>query len=285
MANEYERQTLKEQGSEKEIYPNIISDCIPEDAVETSHIKDGAITTAKIAEGAVTLGKISGTFGQDRIDDNSISTTKIQDKAVTTAKIDNNAVTTNQILDGSITKAKLRDTSVDTEKIRDGAITTAKIAEGAVTVSKISNITQGNIVATQEYVDEHGGGGGGGTTLYNHRVRLLMLDSGCGNEGTVYFTVMLSTNSPLSVSSFKELFSEEYTDRYDPSDPESEIPWGMQGAYLCPKLHSCYTYYFGVGDEFGKDIELKYFLEEDYFMVGGYGSLTLVSVIDTVTPV
>ena len=196
-------------------------------------------STEKIEDGAVTAEKISGTFGGDRITDNSISTAKIQNEAVTTAKIKNGAVTTN----------------------------------------KISSITQGNTVATQEYVDGHS------AALYNHRVRAIMLDSGCSNEGTVYFTVILSTDSPLNVNSFKELFSEEYTDRYDPSDPESEIPWGMQGAYLCPKLHSCYTYYFGVGDEFGKNIELKYFLEEDYFVVGYYGSLTLVSVTDTVTPV
>lgn len=283
MANEDQIQTLKKQGSNEEIYPNIVSGCIPVDAIDTSQIKDNAITTEKIADGAVTIGKISGTFGEERIDNNSISTAKIQDKAVTTAKINDNAVTTNQILDGSITKAKLRDTSVDTEKIRDGAITTAKIADGAVTLDKISSITQGSTVATTEYVDEHGGGGG--AALYNHRVRVIMLDSGCSNEGTVYFTVILSTDSPLNVNSFKELFSEEYTDRYDPSDPESEIPFDMQGAYLCPKLHSCYTFYFGVGGEFEKDLELKYFLEEDYFVIGYYGSLTLVSLTDTVTPV
>ena len=270
MANNIE--TLRKESDNTEVYPNIVTGCIPEGGVTESKIHDEAVTENKIKNGAVTPKKISGQFETDRIEDGAITTIKIRNQAITTDKIYNRAVTS----------AKLGDLSVETTKIQNDAVTTAKIANRAITVSKISNITQGNTVATQEYVDEHGGGG---TALYNHRVRLLMLDSGCSNEGTVYFTIILSTDSPLGVNSFKELFSEEYTDRYDPSDPESEIPYGMQGAYLCPKLHSCYTYYFGVGDEFGKDIELKYFLEGDGFMVGGYGSLTLVSLIDTVTPV
>lgn len=165
MAND-KRQTLKEKDSEKEIYPNIISDCIPVDAVKTSHIKNGAITTEKIEDGAVTDEKISGTFGKDRIADNSISK----------------------------------------EKIENGAVTTVKIANGAVTLDKISNITQGSTVATQEYVDEHGGGGGGNTLYkhFIHLTFTDGCDGEYDINGWVILES--TSNTQFTATTFKALF-------------------------------------------------------------------------------
>lgn len=309
MANKYERQTLKEQGSEKEIYPNIISDCIPVDAIDTSQIKDNAIITEKIKDGAVTIEKISGTFGGDRITDNSIPTKKIEDGAVTTAKIANGAVDTNQISNGAITNKKLRDTSVGTSKIQDSAITTPKIAtgavtsikiadeavgeekiasnsistikikdgvvtaekiaNGAVTLNKISNITQGSTVATQEYVDEHGGGG---STLYKHFIHLTFLD-GCQGEYDVDGWVILETtsNTQYTATTFKALF--DSPNLFEDSEAKLMTTLSSQCIKVgWSSLKACCYTYNATGDYFS--------CEADYS-----GELTLATITDTVTPV
>ena len=103
------------------VRPNIVTDCIPAQAVTTPKIADTGITTAKIADGAITNSKMAS---------NAIATATIIDGAVTTAKIAHGAITT----------AKIADENVTTNKIADGAVTTAKIGAKQVSYSKL-NIT------------------------------------------------------------------------------------------------------------------------------------------------
>ena len=113
--------TLNKKGdSTTKIYPNIKSENIPNNAVDTDKIASNAVTTAKIADDAVTTAKIASS-------------------AVTTAKIADDAVTGNKIQDGVITTAKLADNAVTTAKLADNAVKNNNIFNGAITEGKISN--------------------------------------------------------------------------------------------------------------------------------------------------
>lgn len=113
-----------------DLYPNIISDNIP----------NGAITNNKIADNTISGAKLTT---------NSVDTNKIYNKAVTTIKLNDYAVTAIKIADGNITAdklsascvttAKIDDSAVTTNKINDGAVTTAKINDSAITRTKIQN--------------------------------------------------------------------------------------------------------------------------------------------------
>lgn len=90
--------TLNKKGDRTiEIYPNIVSDNIPSDAVTTTKIANASITTQKLDDGAVTETKIY---------DASVTRNKLSYKCVNEDKIDDGAVTNSKIADGSITPDK-----------------------------------------------------------------------------------------------------------------------------------------------------------------------------------
>ena len=112
--------TLNKKGdSTTKIYPNIKSENIPNNAVDSDKLASNAVTIAKIADDAVT-------------------TSKIASSAVTTAKIADDAVTGNKIVDGEITNAKLADYAVKTNNIGAYAITEGKIKNGEITPNKLT---------------------------------------------------------------------------------------------------------------------------------------------------
>lgn len=96
--------TLKEKGTPtNSVYPNIVSDNIPNNAITNTKIADGSITTNKIVDGAIT-------------------TNKIVDGAITINKLENNAK--NAINNfNSIYDADLSEITVDNlELINDAQI-------------------------------------------------------------------------------------------------------------------------------------------------------------------
>ena len=106
--------TLHKKGDNTvNVYPNIKSENIP----------DNAITTAKISDNAIT---------KDKLSDASISTNKLQNGAVTTAKILAGAVTYSKIADGAVNNEKLSDNAVKTNNIFNGSVTNDKLAEESV---------------------------------------------------------------------------------------------------------------------------------------------------------
>ena len=287
-------ETLRKESDNTEVYPNIVTGCIPEGGVTESKIQDEAVTENKIKNGAVTPEKISGKFETDRIEDGAITTIKIQNQAITTDKIHNRAVTsaklgdssvetqkiqndaviTAKIAAGAVVEEKIGSDAVTTSKIKNGAVTAAKIADGTITVSKISNITQGNTIATQEYVDEHGGGGG--STLYKHHIKITMLDQ-CG-EINYYGIIILENNQEQSYTfdTFKNLFTM-------PMDP-----FQVYTEYGMCFINVPASQYFG--DEYQYAPKVTYFYyspEKDFYDCDDSysGHLTLQNVVDTVTPV
>lgn len=103
--------TLHKKGDNTvNVYPNIKSENIPDNAITTAKINDNAITTAKIS-------------------DASISTNKLQ----------NGVVTTNKILAGAVTYSKLAYGAVTTDRIADGAVTNTEIANGTIEPTKLAD--------------------------------------------------------------------------------------------------------------------------------------------------
>jgi hypothetical protein len=112
--------TLHKKGdSTVEIYPNVESENIPNNAITTDKITDASVTTAKINDGAVTTAKIAS---------NSVTSGKLASNAVTTAKINDGAVTTSKIENLSINENKIQDNSISTVKLKNGAVTYDKLA-------------------------------------------------------------------------------------------------------------------------------------------------------------
>lgn len=107
--------TLKGKTSGDDIYPNVLTQNIPDGGVTTAKVADSGITAGKIADGAVTTAKIG---------DGNVTTAKIPDSAITTAKIANSAITTSKIQNGAVIRSKL-DIEFGTlaDLIRDHAIT------------------------------------------------------------------------------------------------------------------------------------------------------------------
>lgn len=141
------------------VYPNIKSDNIPDDAITTAKISDNAITTAKISNNAITNSKLAGSsvtsakiensavtttklgagsVTSDKISSEAVTTGKLFDRAVTTAKIENGAVTTDKLGNGAVTNAKLGDNAVMENNIFNNAVTSNKIANGVVTPAKLT---------------------------------------------------------------------------------------------------------------------------------------------------
>lgn len=134
-------ETLHKKGdASTRVFPNIISDNIPNGAITTYKITDNAVTTNKIVDGAVTTNKIV---------DNAITTSKILDANITTAKLDDGAVTTIKIANNSITNNKIVSNSISNDKIQDDAISTAKIQDGSITASKLAD---GIIAKTYKHI-------------------------------------------------------------------------------------------------------------------------------------
>lgn len=91
------------------VRPNIVSDNIPADAVNTAKIEDGAVTT-------------------DKLDDGAVTTAKLDDGAVTTAKIDDGAVTTDKIANGAVTSGKIAANTITIGNIKNYEIRAIKLA-------------------------------------------------------------------------------------------------------------------------------------------------------------
>ena len=152
--------TLHKKGDNTvNVYPNIKSENIPDNAITTAKINNRAVTTdkidnsavtnsklagssvtsAKIENGAVTNSKIgAGAITSDKISSEAVTTGKLFNRAVTTDKIENGAVTTNKLGDGAVTTNKLGDGAVMTNNIFNGAITNSKIANGEITPAKLT---------------------------------------------------------------------------------------------------------------------------------------------------
>ena len=90
---------LYEKGNHAvEIYPNIVKENIPNDAIETDKIVDASITSDKLEDGAVT---------SDKLDNASVTTSKLGFGAVTGDNIDYKTITSDNIGDGEVTYDKL----------------------------------------------------------------------------------------------------------------------------------------------------------------------------------
>ncbi len=119
--------TLHPKGSLTDnLYPNILSDNIPDAAINTAKIADGSITSAKIGNYEVK---------STNLDDDSVSTAKLIDQSVTNTKLSDN----------SISSGKIRSNAVTTAKIADANVTTAKIADGNVTMDKLETSIQNKL--------------------------------------------------------------------------------------------------------------------------------------------
>ena len=96
------RQTLKlESDPTTEVYPNILSDNIPANAVDATKIASNAVTETKIVDAAVTNTKLAT---------GAVTETKIVDAAVTNTKLGNNAVTNTKIANNAVTRPKIQRT-------------------------------------------------------------------------------------------------------------------------------------------------------------------------------
>lgn len=113
--------TLKGKTSGDDVYPNVLTQNIPDGGVTTAKIADSSITSGKVADGAITTTKIGdGNVTTAKIPDSAITTAKIADDAVTTAKVGTGAITNTKIADDSITKPKIRDGEISPEKFENG---------------------------------------------------------------------------------------------------------------------------------------------------------------------
>lgn len=117
--------TLKKKGdTSTNVYPNVKSDNIPNNAITTVKINDGAVTNAKIYDGAVTSGKLAS---------NSVTTGKLASNSVTTAKINDGAVTITKISDGAVTSQKIALNTITNSHIANNTISAEKLAFGLYT--------------------------------------------------------------------------------------------------------------------------------------------------------
>jgi hypothetical protein len=71
---------------------------------------------------------IYGQIGTSNIQNNAITSPKIRDGAVKTPDIANNAVTTSKISNGAVETSDLADDAVTSDKIEDGSITAADLS-------------------------------------------------------------------------------------------------------------------------------------------------------------
>lgn len=100
---------LYEKGNHAvEIYPNIVKENIPNDAIETNKIVDESITADKISSGAVT---------SDKLDSGAVTTDKLSFGAVTGDNIDYKTITSDNIQDGEVKTINLEDGAVTSNKL------------------------------------------------------------------------------------------------------------------------------------------------------------------------
>ncbi len=90
--------TLKEKGTNNNVYPNVKGENIPSQTITSDKIANNAITTNKLSDNSVTNQKIAT---------RAITETKIDFMAITTTRLANECVTTPKIKDGAITPEKL----------------------------------------------------------------------------------------------------------------------------------------------------------------------------------
>ena len=109
--------TLKTKTTQEDVYPNIQSSNIPNNAVTSAKIVSAAVSSAKIATSAVTDTKIAtGAVTETKIATGAVTQTKIADGAVTDTKIATGAVTNDKIV--SVNGTKVYDDSVQVQKLQ-----------------------------------------------------------------------------------------------------------------------------------------------------------------------
>lgn len=89
--------TLKKKGDASvDVYPNILKENIPANAIDESKIEDRAITTSKIEDDSITTDKIQdAAITNDKIV--SLDGSKINDVSITNIKIVDNSITKNKL--------------------------------------------------------------------------------------------------------------------------------------------------------------------------------------------
>lgn len=141
--------TLHKKGDNTvNVFPNIKSENIPDNAVTTAKINDNAIVTSKIANSSITNSKLAGSsVSSAKIESGAVTNSKLGAGSVTADKISSEAVTTGKLFDRAVTTAKLENGAVTTDKLGNSAVTNAKLGDGAVMTNNIFNnaITEGKI--------------------------------------------------------------------------------------------------------------------------------------------
>ena len=180
--------TLHEKGTPlNEVYPNIKSDNIPENAVTTPKILNSAVTSDKINNGAITT---------DKINDSAVTTSKINNNAIVTSKISNDAITTDKINDNAVTSVKINDSAVTSDKINNGAVTSSKINNNALkTINGYNLIGSGNITLT-------------GLSGYIHNVSLINCDLDIDQEIEYIYgliNITIHSSSDVAITTLADL--------------------------------------------------------------------------------
>lgn len=187
--------TLHKKGDNTvNVYPNIKSENIPDDAITTSKIINNAITTSKIANSSITYSKLAS---------NSVTSVKIESGAVTNSKLGAGSVTSDKISSEAITTAKLFDRAVTTSKIENGAVTTDKLANYSVTNAKISPnaITNSEIANGSIDNDKIEDGSIQPTKLadrlYTHAINVYLKDTSANVTYYLAFNIISKSDSSL----------------------------------------------------------------------------------------
>ena len=187
--------TLHKKGDNTvNVFPNIKSENIPDNAVTTAKINDNAIVTSKIANSSITNSKLAGSsVSSAKIESGAVTNSKLGAGSVTADKISSEAITTAKLFDRAVTTAKIENGAVTTDKLGNFSVTSAKIATGAVTNSEIANgavdndkIEDGSIQPTK-LVDR----------LYTHAIKVHLKDTSANVTFFLGFNILSKSDSSL----------------------------------------------------------------------------------------
>lgn len=102
---------------------------------------DYSVTENKLADNSVTTSKIKNkNVTNEKIADNAVGTTNIEDASVTTSKISDKNVTNKKLANNAVETAHIKDENVTTIKIKDKNVTMAKLADDVQ--DAINNVLQ-----------------------------------------------------------------------------------------------------------------------------------------------
>ena len=128
-----------------DLYPNIQSENIPDNAITSDKLASNSVTNDKINNGAVTEDKIdNASITSDKIKEGAITTDKISDSAITSDKIKDYEITSKKLASGSVRSDALIDNSIEGQKLKTGAVGFLQLEDNAVITSKIKdyNVTE-----------------------------------------------------------------------------------------------------------------------------------------------